>query len=300
MDLQTTRSGVNLLGRLRGHLLDEGHDCRMVQVSAALIHESDQHLLHHAGEGKRDFLRFRGEERIAKVLLMKANAKAWLKVTSNDKRGLGVQHSAARQSALDGVEDNFGVDAAAVGENEGFGHCGDVASNDDLIGQLGHIARADAAGEGNAGAQQFQDWSDFLEGSFVSSHHDGKGGIDGLRFTSAHRRVKKLNAFLGAGLANLLRDDGANGTHVDQDRSLASAFEHAVGPEYCLLYFGSIGEHGDDDFSLSRDLAAGCGAFDALSDDRIEQDWNNVISQELVSGFPQIAQHGFAHDSETD
>ncbi len=108
----------------------------------ARIHKRHQHLLDGAGERQTDLQRFGGQQRIAQVLLMQANAEAGLEIAADHHGRLGVQNRAAGKSALDGVEDHLGIEPGARGQHQRFAHGRDVASHHDLVGQLGYVARA--------------------------------------------------------------------------------------------------------------------------------------------------------------
>jgi len=105
--------------------------------------------------------------------------------------------------------------------------------------------------------------------------------------------------FLGSS-ADSLRNDGANGTHVDKDAARTRTFEYSAWPEGSLFHFGAIGQHGDDDVGAARDIGAGKAAFDAIADHRIDQCRNNVIRNQIVAALAEVAHHMPAHNPESN
>src|ERR1700733_10271771 len=76
----------------RGHLLNKGHDRRMVQIAAASIHQRDEYLLNEAGNRERDLFRLSCEQCIAQILLVQADAEAGLEITCDDHGSLCIQN----------------------------------------------------------------------------------------------------------------------------------------------------------------------------------------------------------------
>lgn len=178
---------------MRGHLVDEGENRRVIEVSTAAIHESNEHLLHEARQWQRNLGRFRGEERVAQIFLMQADAEARFEVARDDHRSLGIEDRAAGESSLDRIEYDFGVDTASVGEDQRFGHGRNVACHDNLIGELGDVARTDTTGEGNARTHELKDGENFIERIQISADHDGKCAVDRLGLAATDGRIEKAH-----------------------------------------------------------------------------------------------------------
>ena len=174
-------------------------------------------MLDGAGEGQRDLHGLRGQECVAQVLLVQGNAKAGLKITRQHHRSLGIENRASRESAFDGIEDDFGIESGLGGQRERFAHRRDIARHHDLIGELGHIAGSHGSGEGDAGAHVLENGLDFLECFRLAADHDGQCSLDGLGLAAADGGIQELDAFRRAGRADLLGNYGADGAHVDDD-----------------------------------------------------------------------------------
>ena len=159
---------------------------------------------------------------------MKPDAEARFEVARDHHGRLGVQDGAARKASFHGIKHHLRVEARARGQHQRFAHGRDVASHHDLIGQLGHIAGAHRTGQGHARPHLLQNRQDLFEDLRFAAGHDGERPIDGFRLTAAHRRIQKLHLFFGASRGHLLRNHGADRTHVHHDGTLARALEHAA------------------------------------------------------------------------
>jgi len=200
--------------------LDEGGDGGVVKVTFAIGYEGREHLLHLRGERQEDVIGFGSLERVTQVFLVQVDFEAGLKVARDEHGAFGIEDGAAGESAFDGVDDNFRIEAAARGEGECLAHGGDVAGDHDLIGELGRVSGTDRASERNAGAEALENWLGLGEDFGLAADHDGERAFDGFGFATADWRVKKVDAFGLAGHRDFLRDERADGAHVDDERAI--------------------------------------------------------------------------------
>src|SRR5262249_17484665 len=148
------------------------------------------------------------------IFLMEADPKPRLEISPDHHRSLRVQHGAARQPAFDRVEDHIRIEPGARRQHQRFAHRPDIARPNHLVRGLGDVAWSDGACERDAGAHGLKDWQHLLEYALIAAHHDGEGTVDGLRLSTADRRIEKPDALGRTRGANLLRNQRADGTHV--------------------------------------------------------------------------------------
>src|ERR1035441_3625693 len=89
-------SGERLLDFHAGHFLDEGDNCRVIQVPLAFVHQGNEHLLRQAGEGQRNLHGFGRQKGVAQVLLVQRDPKARFEVTGDHHRSLGIDRKSTR------------------------------------------------------------------------------------------------------------------------------------------------------------------------------------------------------------
>ena len=138
-----------------GSAFNEGGDGGVIEVAFAIGDERGEHLLHLRGERQKDVIGLRGLEGIAQIFLVKIDFETGLEIARDEHGAFGVEDGAASEAGFDGVDDDFRIEAAARGQCQRLAHGGDVARDHDLIGELGGVASADGAGEGDAGAEAF-------------------------------------------------------------------------------------------------------------------------------------------------
>jgi hypothetical protein len=175
----------------------------------------------------------------------------------------------------------------------------DGQRHDDLVGDLGGLAVAIAAHQGDVLAHQLEQRFDLVEGAFRSADHDGQAGGLGADIAARHRRVQVVAAQVVDAGGELLGFQRRDRTHVDDDLARLQSFGNAAGAEQGRFDMGSVGDHGDDHLGLFRHLAAGAALPGALVEQVLRRG-AQVVDIQLVPGLDQMTGHGSAHDAETD
>ena len=88
-----------------------GDDAGVVVVAFALVHQRHDQPLNDAGEGQRHLIFFGGLQGIPQIFLVEANPEARLEIARDRHRRFGVQNRASGQTAFDGVENHFRIEA---------------------------------------------------------------------------------------------------------------------------------------------------------------------------------------------
>jgi len=182
-----------------------------------------------------------GFEGVGQVFQVQFDTESRFEVAIQHHGGFGIEHHAAGKSSPDCLVDGFGGHTGLCPEHQRLGHGCNIEGDNDLVGQLGDVSRADVAAMDDRRAHRAQDLDAAVEDFLLAAHHDGKSSIDRLRFSPAHRCVQHLDPFFGRLSSDLPRRQGRDRAHIDDDRPGLCAFENAVRTQDHFLDMGRIG-----------------------------------------------------------
>ena len=92
------------------------------------------------------------------------------------------------------------------------------------------------------------DWNNGRTASKMAcsaADHDGQCAVDGLGLAATDWRVEEFDPLPCASRADFLRDQGADGAHVDDDGAGLGAFENSCRAEDRGIDIRSVRQHGD-------------------------------------------------------
>ena len=230
---------------------------------------------------------------------MQVNLEAGLVIALDHHGGLGVHDGRAGQTAADGLEHQLGVHARHLGQGQGLGQGLDVAGHDNLVGQLGGVARAHVAAAHHRGAHGAQDVLVLVKDLLLAAHHEGKGAVDGLGLAAGDGGVQHLDAALGQLRRDLLGGHGVDGAHVDEHAARLHVGGHAVLPQHDSLYLGAVGHHGQHHVAGLADLCVG-GGLGPGGYDLVHAGLVQIADREVIARLEQVLRHGLAHNTKTD
>ncbi len=156
-------------------------------------------------------------------------------------------------ACADRLEHPRRIEAARLRKRERLGRRLERERDRDLIGELGHLARARRAHIGDAFAEMIEERPRALEGDALAAHHNRERALDSAGLAAGDRRVEIIDA--GAREA---RGDRALGVrrdraHVDDELTRRSA--GSICATTCFDV-GRIGHHDEDDSAPSAASAA--------------------------------------------
>ena len=153
---------------------------------------------------------------------MQAHPEPGVEVALNHHRRFGVEHRAARQAALDGVEYDGGVKPGFLRQHQRLAHGGYVDCHDNLVGELGGVARAVVAAVGCA-AHRLEHAHILVVHGLLAADHNGERSGDSARLAAADGRVQEVHALRLAGGGDALRRGRGYGTHINDHRACLRA-----------------------------------------------------------------------------
>ena len=232
---------------------------------------------------------------------MQVDAEAGLEVLVHHHGSLRVHDRGAGQTALDGLEDLLGLNAALLAEGHGLRHRRDVHGHDDLVAQLGHVARADAAAEHHGGTHLLEEGLDLLKDLRLAADHECQRAVNGLGFAAGNRSVHHLDAHLLQLRVDFAGGDGVDGGAIQHDGALLQSRSSAVLAEQGFLDVGGIGNHGDEDVHLLGHVRIGLRSSRAHGDQLFHRRLGELVgNNQLIAGLDQVLCHGLAHDAQAD
>ena len=201
----------------------------------------------------------RAIQRIVQILNVQVDFKAGLVVALEHHGGLGVHHRAARKAALDCFKHQLGVNARLLRQCQCFGQSLDVAGHNNLIGQLGGVARTHIAAAHDRCAHCFQQGLEPVKHFLLAADHEGQTSVDGLGLSAGNRGVQHFNAFFLKYSVDLLAGYRIDAAHVDKGGTGLHRSSNAVLTQHNALDMRTVGQHGKNNVTAFADLPVAGG-----------------------------------------
>lgn len=208
-----------------------------------------------------------------------------------------IKDAAFSEAAEESFAHKGGIDSGEFGHAQGLSDGVDGLGDDELVGELGHLAAADRAEMGDIFADGLKDGKCALEMGLASASHDGEGGCLGTDLTAGNRGINPMDA---CGPLFGFRDAG--GAEVDDERVFVQAFDEAVGTEDDLLDDIGGGEIDADNAGadFAGELGQGGGTAHAEGHGGLGGGIAAIPDDDVCSGCMEMTCIGAAHVAESD
>ncbi len=176
----------------------------------------------------------------------------------------------------------------------------DVARNDDLVGQLGSVARADIAAAHNRSAHRLEQGFEFVKDFLLAADHEAQRTVDRFRLTARNRRIQHINVFFSQHRSNLLAGNRVDRAHINEYSARLHVTGNTVFAQHNALYMRGVRQHGQNNIAALADLFVGSG-LGASRYDLFDSSGIQIADQQVgVAALQDIFRHRFAHDSKTN
>src|ERR1700722_16810214 len=182
-----------------------------------------------AGRGIRqaDAERARSLQREVQVLLVKRNTEARLEIALDHAFAVDLENAGSGKSAHQRLTDASRIGTGLGSEHQRLADRLDRQSDDYLICDLGRLSVAIAADKRDVLAHEREDWLDLLERALRAPDHDREARRLRADFAAGNRRIEIFAAQIVDLLGEVLRGDGGDRTHVDDNLALCTPFHDA-------------------------------------------------------------------------
>ena len=251
-------------------------------LTAAVVMQPLHDFLHGGGHRNGSADRVRTVQDGVQILDVQVNLEARLVIAGDHHRPLGVEYSGTGEAAADRVKHELGIDAGLLRQRECLRHRADVAGDDDLVCELGRVARADVAATGHGGTHLLQHRLEPVKNLLLAADHKADRTVNGFGLAAGNGRVKHFNALLRQCRRDLLAGDGIDGAHVDERAAGLHMGSDAVFAEHDLPDLRAVGEHREHHVALLADLRVGrslCAGLDQLGSGSVRAGYGQVITR---------------------
>jgi hypothetical protein len=170
----------------------------------------------------------------------------------------------------------------------------------DLVGQLGHLSRAQWTHVEDRFAHTLQQRPRTFENGLFSANKEGERCCLGARHTTRDRRIQHGDAALAQTPGHISHDHGRYRAHVHMDQSRQRTVDNPIRPERDRLDIAPGGDHGEHHLARLRD----CGGRGEKAKPKAAGVRARAlaarISDERVTGGEQMPHQLAAHVAKAD
>ena len=192
------------------------------------------------------------------------------------------------------------IQPARLAVAHGLGHARHAARDGDLIGHLGVLAAARAAGERDALAHGLKQRTAGLKIRLVAAHHNAQGRVARPAVAAADGRIQRLQPPRLRLGRDALPKGGAGGGHVDKVRAGPGVVKDAALPKIDLLHIPGEAHDGDDRILLLRACARALRPRRSLGDQAVRLAFGAVVHRQRMPAAHQMPRHALAHHPDAD
>ena len=282
-----------------GQQFQRPHHGGMVPFAAATGGAGVEQLLAGRRVRQADMERLRPLQRQVEVFLVQLDAEPRIEAALHHPLAMHLQDARTGEPAHQGLTHAGRIGAGLGGEQQRLAHRLDGQRHDDLVGDLGGLAVAVAADQGDVAAHLLEQRPHPLERRLGAAHHDGQRGLARADLAAGDRRIQVVAAERVDAAGELLGRDRRDGAHVHHHAAGGEALGDAVRAEQHGFDMRRVRHHQDDDVGLGGDLAAR-PAGDGTGIEQFLRQGAGAVQEQRVAGGLQVPRHRPPHDAEPD